>query len=84
MKLKFKKPTRSEVLLYAKNIILTIVGTSILAFGTAVFIIPFDIVAGGMSSIAIIVSKVLTFLTVEQLITIITWLLFFMGLLFLG
>lgn len=84
MNLKPKKPTRQEVMTYAKNIFLTVAGTCILAFGTAVFIIPFDIVAGGMSSIAIIISKVLTFLTVEQLITIVTWLLFFMGLIVLG
>ena len=84
MKSKFKKPTKQEVLTYAKNILLTIAGTCILAFGTAVFIIPFDIVAGGMSSIGIIISKVLTFLTVEQIITIVTWLLFFMGLVILG
>ena len=84
MSLNIKKPTKKEVLTYSKNIFLTIAGTCILAFGTAVFIIPFDIVAGGMSSIAIIISKILTFLTVEQLITIVTWLLFFMGLIVLG
>ena len=84
MKLQIKKPTKQEVLIYAKNIFLTIAGTCILAFGTAVFIIPFDIVAGGMSSIGIIISKVLTFLSVEQIITIVTWLLFFMGLIVLG
>ena len=84
MNLKLKKPTKQEVLTYAKNIFLTIAGTCILAFGTAIFIIPFDIVAGGMSSIGIIISKVLTFLTVEQIITIVTWLLFFMGLIVLG
>ncbi len=84
MNLSVKKPSKKDVLIYAKNIFLTIAGTAILAFGTAVFIIPFDIVAGGMSSIAIILSKILTFLSVEQLITIITWLLFFMGLIVLG
>ena len=84
MRLNFKKPTQKDVMTYAKNIFLTIAGTVILAFGTAVFIIPFDIVAGGMSSIAIILSKILTFLTVEQLITIVTWVLFFMGLIILG
>lgn len=84
MKFSIKKPTRKEILTYAKNIFLTIAGTTILAFGTAIFIIPFDIVAGGMSSIAIILSKILTFLSVEQLITIITWTLFFLGFLVLG
>ncbi|MEE1279757.1 MAG: YitT family protein [Oscillospiraceae bacterium] len=84
MKLFIKKPTKNDVLLYAKNILLTIAGTAILAFGTAIFIIPFDIVAGGMSSIAIILSKIITFLSVEQLITIIIWTFFFMGFIVLG
>ncbi len=84
MKLELKKPTKKDIFTYTKNIFLTIAGTCILAFGTAVFIIPFDIVAGGMSSIAIIISKILTFLTVEQLIFIVTWTLFFLGLIVLG
>lgn len=84
MKLFIKKPTKNDVLLYAKNILLTIAGTAILAFGTAVFIIPFNIVAGGISSIAIILSKIITFLSVEQLITIIIWTFFFIGLIVLG
>ena len=69
-----------------KNVGLTIIGTLILAFGTAVFIIPFDLVVGGMSGFAIVIDKVVPFefVTVDLLITIMTWSLFLVGFLVLG
>ena len=69
-----------------KNIFLVIVGTLILAFGTAVFIIPFELVSGGVSGIAIIVNKFFRseILTVDFIITFLTWGLFFVGYIFLG
>lgn len=69
-----------------KNMLLVIAGTLILSFGTALFIIPFDLVVGGISSIAIILDKIipLEFISVSLLVTLITWALFFVGLLFLG
>ena len=84
MNFKFNKPTKKDVLRFSKNLFLTVAGTCLLAFGTAVFIIPFDIVAGGISSIAIILSKIIPFLAIEHIITAATWLLFFMGLIILG
>ena len=69
----------------AKNILLTVIGTLILAFGTAVFIVPFDLVAGGVSGLSIVISRsVGSFLSVDLLITLLTWGLFFVGLLLLG
>ncbi|MBQ6874886.1 MAG: YitT family protein [Lachnospiraceae bacterium] len=69
-----------------KNILLSVAGALILAFGVALFIIPFDLVVGGVSGIAIILSHLLPvpFLTTDLLITVITWGLFFLGLIFLG
>ena len=69
-----------------KNIFLVIFGTLTLAFGTAVFIIPFELIAGGVSGIAIIINKFfrVEFLTVDFIITILTWSLFVVGFLFLG
>ena len=69
-----------------KNMALVVVGTLVLAFGTALFILPFDLVVGGISSIAIIINNLLgvDFLSIDSLITIITWTLFFIGLIFLG
>lgn len=65
---------------------LTILGTGILAFGAAIFIIPFDLVVGGISSMAIIIKKIvpLPFFTVENIITVLAWSLFLVGLFTLG
>ncbi|MBE6684498.1 MAG: YitT family protein [Ruminococcaceae bacterium] len=83
MKIKF---SRSEILNFLKNTLLVIVGTIILSFGSAVFIIPFDLVTGGVSGIAIVLHRIipLDFLTVDLIITIVTWLLFFVGFFVLG
>ena len=69
-----------------KNILLSVVGTLILAFGVALFIIPFDLIVGGVSGIAIILSHHFQspFMTTNLLIAVITWVLFFLGLIFLG
>lgn len=81
------KITKKEAWNHGRNILLVVVGALILAFGTAVFILPFDLVAGGMSGLAIVIDKVLPFddiLTVDVIITILTWSLFFLGLIFFG
>lgn len=69
-----------------KNSIFVILGTLILSFGSAVFILPFNIVAGGVSGAAIIISKIFPFwwLSTELAITALTWLLFLVGLAMLG
>ena len=79
------KLTKKDIIQYANNIFLIIFGTALLAFGTAVFIVPFDLVTGGVSGIAIVVEKVLPFnISIDAYIAIFTWVLFFMGLIFLG
>lgn len=69
-----------------RNIGLVILGTLILAFGTAIFIIPFDLVSGGMSGLAIVIDALipLEVITVDLIITVLTWGLFLVGLIFLG
>lgn len=67
-----------------KSILLVIAGTLVLAFGTAIFIIPFDLVVGGISSIAIILNKIFPIFSIDLLITVVTWGLFFIGLIALG
>ncbi len=71
---------------YTKNIALTVLGTLVLAFGTAVFILPMNIVGGGVSGIAIILEKLLPFdfININMIVFILTWLLFFVGLFVLG
>lgn len=58
----------------------------ILAFGTAIFILPFDLVAGGMSGLAIVIDALIPIeaITVDLIITVLTWGLFLIGLIFLG
>ncbi len=63
---------------------MVVAGTLILALGTAIFIIPFDLVVGGISSIAIIINKLIPIISIDLLITVVTWALFFIGLLTLG
>lgn len=77
--------SKRDMLTYTKNIIIMIIGTAILAFGTAIFIVPFDLVTGGVSGMAIVLEKLIPFdLSVDFYITLITWVLFFLGLFFLG
>lgn len=66
-----------------------LVGTTILAFGTAFFIIPNDLVTGGVSGLAIIIKSAFesvgnTSVDVGIIITILTWGLFVIGLFLLG
>lgn len=80
------KITKEELMEQTKNVLLVIGGTLILAFGTSIFILPFDLVTGGIAGISIIINRVLPFefITVDIIITVLTWLLFFMGLILLG
>jgi uncharacterized membrane-anchored protein YitT (DUF2179 family) len=86
-----KKYGKAEILSAAKSILLVIAGTLILSFGTSVFLLQFDLVAGGVSGMAIVIDHVireydpaLSFITLESIITVFTWALFFMGLFVLG
>jgi uncharacterized membrane-anchored protein YitT (DUF2179 family) len=68
-----------------KNVLIVILGTAILAFGTAIFIVPFDLITGGVSGIAIILSNLIPLnLSIDFYISILTWFLFILGLIFLG
>ena len=83
MKIKLSK---SDVFTLIKNILLIIAGTLVLSFGTAVFILPFDLVTGGVSGIAIIINKLIPvgIVTEDLVISALTWLMFFIGLFVLG
>lgn len=83
MKELFLKKRISEIF---KNTVLTVLGTVILAFGTAVFLIPFDLIAGGVSGIAIVLAHVFSLESahVDIIIAIATWGLFALGFFTLG
>lgn len=86
-KLKFSK---TDLLLQLKNLGLVILGTLVLAFGCAIFVVPFDLVSGGVTGLAIVIDNLFDLPAiggvpfVNILIYIITWGLFLLGLLFLG
>ena len=67
-----------------------VLGTAILALGAGLFIIPFDLVTGGVSGLGIVLEHwldevpVLTDITAEVYASVLVWLLFFVGLMFLG
>ena len=80
------KYARTDILRQIRNMFLVFFGTVLFAFGTAVFILPFNLIVGGISGMSLIISSILPFefLSIELIITIITWALFFMGLFVLG
>ena len=79
------KMTKNELLLQLKTLSLVIIGTLVLAFGCAVFVVPFDLVTGGVTGISIIVDNIIKgAIDIELVIGGITWGLFFLGLFFLG
>lgn len=81
-----KKLTKQDIFKTVKNVGLIIVGTLIIALGTSLFMLPYDLVTGGLSGYAIVLSHLIPpeILSVEMIITILTWVLFFLGLIILG
>lgn len=69
-----------------KNSAIVVLGTVLIAFGTSVFQIPFNLIAGGMSGIAIALVNIIdvAFMTEDFYITVMTWGFFIVGLLVLG
>lgn len=84
---KIKSMTKKEWLNAIKNFMLVIAGTFVLALATELFIIPANLNTGGVSGIAMCFQYAgLTngFFSTEVIITIVTWVLFIIGLIFLG
>ena len=81
-----KKYFDKNALLHVKNFLFVILGTFILAFGSAVFIVPFELVSGGISGIAIVIDHIIEWelITIDLIVTVLTWLFFFIGLFALG
>ena len=81
-----KKYAKQDILSTLKNVIYVIVGTLILAFGTSLFMLPYDLVTGGVSGYAIVLSQIIPpeLLSVELIITVLTWLMFILGFIVLG
>lgn len=77
---------KAALLTAVKNALWAIAGSIVLAFGFGVFIFPFNLVSGGVSGLSVAIVKVIPFefLTVDLCVTILTWTLFLIGLIFLG
>ena len=69
-----------------KNLGLVVLGTLILSFGTSVFLLPFNLVTGGIPGLSLIISNALNieWLTSDVLVTILTWAFFLTGFIVLG
>ena len=81
MQIKKIKLTKKQVLSSLWKIFLVVFGTFILAFGSGVFLVPFQIVSGGITGIGVLLSS---FLPVDVTAYIFTWGLFVIGLIILG
>ena len=95
---KWKELTKNEQKSIIFNAILVLIGNLALAFGTAIFLTKLDIVAGGLSGIAIIVQHYFQNVTIfggilgeiiggsviDLVVFICTWILWVIGLIFLG
>ncbi len=70
----------------AKNLIFIVLGTWALSLGTAIFIVPFDLVVGGMSGLALVIDALIPgeWISFEVVLTIVTWVLFFAGWIIMG
>ena len=78
------KINRYDVLGVLKHFFFVAVGTFVLAFGSAVFLVEYDLVTGGISGLAIVLNEFLPHLGEDFYITALTWSLFFLGWIFLG
>ncbi len=69
-----------------KNLFLILSGAILVAFGDSFFILPMNIISGGVASISMLIHKIPGFsvLSLNTYVLIVTWTFFFLGLIFLG
>ncbi|MBQ8321564.1 MAG: YitT family protein [Clostridia bacterium] len=83
--MKVRSYTKSDLIAMLKNFLLVVLGTLILALGCAIFVVPFDLVTGGATGLSIVIDNILGGLVpIDIIIAVLTWGLFFLGLIFLG
>lgn len=85
-----KKYSKKEIMIIVKNILLVVIGTVILAFGTGVFLFPYNIITGGIAGISITLNNLIPEFQIGSLrsydiyVFVVTWGLFIVGLFVLG
>ena len=73
-----------------KNTLLVVLGTLVLSFGVGIFIVPFNLVTGGVTGLSIVIKHALSEvpffceLEVSVYVAAVSWTLFGIGLVFLG
>lgn len=69
-----------------KNLFLILIGAILVAFGDSFFILPMNIISGGVASISMLIHKIPGFsvISLNTYVLIVTWTFFFLGLIFLG
>ena len=84
--MRIKAHTAKHWLRIEKNVWLTVAGTLVLAFGSAIFLLPFNLVTGGMTGLSIVLDALIpfSFWSPERILTVLTWGLFFLGALLFG
>ncbi len=82
---RFKKIVLSQK---TRNVILILTGCLFVAFANALFIVPFDIIKGGMTSVAMMISNLMYPITNQNITDIVLWIinivLWFVALLLIG
>lgn len=81
-KLKNLHLTKKQVIKSIYRVFLVLIGTFVLAFGTGAFLVPFNLITGGVSGLGILLKEIC--LTVDIWSYIICWSLFVVGFLTLG
>lgn len=82
--------SKKEMYIAINNIIYILIGSILLAFGTAIFLTKLEINSGGLSGLAITIQKIINKSTgqiidlVDIFVFITTWLFWFIGLIFIG
>ena len=88
LNLNFRKPTKKEFLRELKNVFFIVLGCFILAFASAAFLEPFNIISGGVLSIGILVNGALEpaigFAITDIVVAIANIIFWLIGLIFLG
>lgn len=80
----FKNGTKKEKRRKIINIFLLIAGAFVLAFGTAIFLIPDQIPGGGLSGIGVVIQYMVPNFDIDIFVLITTWVLFVIGWMTLG
>ena len=75
---------KKKIIKFLKDTLLVIAGTGLLGIGTGLFYIPFDLVTGGVSGLGIVLEERFPVFTAEMYASVLVWVLFFVGLIFLG